>query len=55
MASQLANEYACIKHCRGVYEKNRIVNSVRVDDWTAELAITASNAVDSDPRCISET
>ena len=26
-----------------VYEQNSIVKNVRVDDWTAELAIIASN------------
>ena len=26
-----------------VYERNNIVNSVRVDDWTAELTIIANN------------
>ena len=35
----------CIKHCWGVYEQNIIVNSVSVDDWTAELAIIASNEI----------
>ena len=35
----------CIKHCWGVYEQNSIVNSVRVDDWTAELAIIGSNEI----------
>ena len=29
----------------GVYEQNSIVNSVRVDCWTAELAVTASNEI----------
>ena len=36
MASQLANELCYIKHCWGVYEQNSIVNSARVDYWTAE-------------------
>ena len=36
MASQLENELSCIKHCLGVYEKNSIVNSVRVDIGTTE-------------------
>ena len=36
MAAQLANKVCCIKHCSGVYEQNSIVNSVFVDDWTAE-------------------
>ena len=27
----------------GIYEQNSTVNSVCVDDWTAELAIIASN------------
>ena len=44
MASQLVNEFCCIKHCRGFYERD----SVCVDDWTAEWAIIASNAV----KCI---
>ena len=44
MASQLANEHCCVKYCWGVYEENRIVNSVCVDDWTAERAIMPSNA-----------
>ena len=43
MKSQLENELDCIKHCNGVYEQNNIVNSVRVDDWTAELTIIANN------------
>ena len=28
-----------------VYEKNSIVNSVRVDDWTAEWAVIPSNGI----------
>ena len=36
MTSQLGNELSSIKHCRSVYEQNNIVNSVRVDNWTAE-------------------
>ena len=32
----------CIKHCWG--EQNSTVNSVPADDWTAELAISASKA-----------
>ena len=32
----------CIKHCWG--EQNSTVNSVHVDDWTAELVIIASKA-----------
>ena len=43
MAFQLENDDCCIKHCWGVYEQNDIVNSVRVDDWTPELAIIGSN------------
>ena len=35
---------ASIKNCSGVYEQTSIVNNVRVDDGTAELAIIASNA-----------
>ena len=38
------NEHCYIKHCWGIYEHNNIVNSVRVDDWTTEWAIIASNA-----------
>ena len=44
MASQLENELFSVKHCWGVYEQISIVNSVRVDDWTAEWAFIASNA-----------
>ena len=29
----------------GVYEQNSIMEKVRVDDWTAELALIASNVV----------
>ena len=43
MVSQLENELDCIKHFGGVYEQNSTVDSVRVDDWTAELAIIASD------------
>ena len=41
MVSQLVNSLWSIKHCFGVYEHNSIVNSIRADDWTAELAIIA--------------
>ena len=37
------NELCCIKHCWGVYEQDSLVNSVGVDDWTAEWAMIASN------------
>ena len=30
----------------GVYEQNSIMNSVRVDDWTAEWEIIARNELD---------
>ena len=43
MASPLTNEHCCIKHCWGVYEPNRIVNSVGADDLTSEREIIASN------------
>ena len=43
MASRLENQFDCIKNCRGVYGQNSTVNSVPVDDWTAELAIISSN------------
>ena len=42
MASHLGNGLRCINHCWG--EQNSIVNSVRVNDWTAELAIIANDA-----------
>ena len=42
MAFQLENELASMNHCWGIYEQNRIVNSVRGEDWTAELAIITS-------------
>ena len=42
MAFQLDNGPCCTKHFWDVYEQNKIMNSVRVDDWTAELAIIAS-------------
>ena len=38
------NEHCYNKHCWGIYGQNNIVNSVRVDDWTAEWAIIVSNA-----------
>ena len=44
MASQLENGFDCIKHCCGVvHEQKSTVNSVRADDWTAELPTIASN------------
>ena len=45
MISQIENELCYIKHCLGVYEQIGIVNSVPVDDWTAELAITTSHYI----------
>ena len=42
MESLLENELACIKHCWGAYEQNMIMNSVRVDDRTAECETIAS-------------
>ena len=45
MVSQFVNEFDCIKHCWGVYKQHSNVNSVRVDDWTAKLAIIASNVM----------
>ena len=32
---------------QGFYEQNSIVKKIRVDDWTAELAIIAGNPIDS--------
>ena len=43
MASWLKKKLCCIKHCWGAFEQNNIVNSARVNDWTTELAIIASN------------
>ena len=43
MVSQLGNEPRDTKHYWGVYEDNSIVNSVRVDEWTAEWVTIASN------------
>ena len=43
LASPLVNEHCCIKQCWGVYEQNSIVNSVRIDDWTAKWAIITGN------------
>ena len=40
MAAQLANDLCCTKHCWGVDE---LWISIRVNDWTAKRAITASN------------
>ena len=37
------NEFCCFKHCWGVCEQNAIVNSVHVDEWTAEWGIITSN------------
>ena len=45
MDFQLKYGLCCIKHCWGVYEQKSTVNSVRVDDWTGELAIIASNEI----------
>ena len=45
MALQLENWICCIKHWWGVYKQNSVVNGVCVDDWTAELAIIASNGL----------
>ena len=36
------NGLCCTNYCWGVYEQNSTVNSVRVGDWTAKLAIIAS-------------
>ena len=43
MVFQLVNELCCIKHCEGVCGQNSIVNGVRIDDWSAECVIIASN------------
>ena len=43
MTSQLENEPWYNKPCWGVYEQNSIVNSVHVDDWTAEWEIIPNN------------
>ena len=48
MASQLVKEPYCIKNHWCLYEQNSIVNSVGVDDWTAEWVIIASNAFKHD-------
>ena len=37
------NRLHSIKHFVGVCEQNNIVNSVRVNDWTAEWTIIASS------------
>ena len=42
-SSQLENECCGIKQYWGVCEQNSIVNSVRVDDWTAKWGIIAIN------------
>ena len=42
MTSQLENELSCIKHYQVSMIKIVLVNSVRVDGWTAELAIIAT-------------
>ena len=39
------NEFCCSKHYWGIYEQNSIVNRVRVDDWTDEWTIIASNVL----------
>ena len=36
MASEVVNELYCIQHCLVVCEQNRILNSVRVENWTTE-------------------
>ena len=46
MTSQLGNERDLLYQkllLLNVYEQNHRVNGVRVDDWTAKLAIIASN------------
>ena len=43
--SLLPNEPCCSKYCWSVYEQKSIVNSVCVDDWTAEWAISASSGL----------
>ena len=45
MASQLENELSWLKHYWDVWHRSGIVNSVSVDDWTAELVIIASNGI----------
>ena len=35
----LTNEHCCSKHCCSLYEQNGTVNSVGVDDWTADLLV----------------
>ena len=42
MVFQLENGLACVNRRWCVYEQNCIVDSVHVDDWTAELTIIAS-------------
>ena len=39
LASHSENELCCIKHGWGVYEQNRIVNSVRVHNWTGTWSL----------------
>ena len=41
--SQLKGELSYIGHWSSVYEQNNIVNSVRVDDRTADWAIMVTN------------
>ena len=43
MASRLANELGYINIVGGVNEQNSVVNKRLADDWTAEIAIIASN------------
>ena len=42
MASQLENGLCCIKHYWSGHEQSSTVNSVSADDWSAKLAIIAS-------------
>ena len=45
MASHLGHEVCCVRHCYDVYEQNSIVNSVSVDDWTAESENIANDVL----------
>ena len=50
MVVKFAKEHCCSWHCCHIYGQNSIINSVRGDDWTTELAITAGNVFFHDTK-----
>ena len=47
MASQLENEFGCMKHCWGVYQQNSIVNYFHIDSTRGNF-FTATKPFDTD-------